>query len=568
MLLACPFFAQGEVVSAAGAKARAERFMRQARPARTPRLQLISDEGAMTKADRSAPEYFIFSDAGGGFVIAGGDDAVPAVLGYSLSGNIRMDGNLPANFDAWMGMWRAIVRKARAEGAPAYEPTPKRDGHRRELETASWNQGAPYNNFCFEIDGKHAVTGCTATAVAIVMRYHRWPDAGTGFLDGYSYGNSDKRYSVPGVRLGHTYAWDQMPLRYDATWTDEQITQVATLMRDVGVMLQSQYGTEGTGAYVNDIPAGLKKHMGYDGGTHYAQRFFYEQDEEWIALLEDNIDRVGPIVYGAHTDEDPPAGHAFVLDGYDENDNFHINWGWGGQNNGWYAMPRFDEYTQGHEAILGMKKDEGGHAPDCLVLYEEGISSSTTSFVTETSFSLSCKYVRNYGEEAFSGELAFAKFNRRDTIDELLSAPYEPKLATGCAVEFTEKDCVIRTPIVNGDYLRLVYRSDKTPDWTPVQALRDEPDAVSRIPLGKTTWPEDAVQLEYNAVTGLLTVTFREAISRELRSSNGTPVSAGVSDTGDVLTVDARELPPATYILSMRYKGQAHKLQIVFGLKK
>lgn len=85
------------------------------------------------------------------------------------------------------------------------------------LETALWDQSDPYNRLCPEVNGALSLTGCTATALAIVMRYHKWPVRGTGTLPGYttvSYGAW-----VDEVKLGHAYDWDNMPLRYhDDQW--------------------------------------------------------------------------------------------------------------------------------------------------------------------------------------------------------------------------------------------------------------------------------------------------------------------------------------------------------------
>lgn len=569
LILPACLSALAEPVPVERAKTLSEQFLRRADPSRTPQLQLLQERSGATKSGAADPEYYFFADARGGFVIAGGDDAVPPVLGYSLRGSFTLQ-DMPENLRGWLEMWQRIIRGERLKGAAAYSASaPLRSGSSKLLETAQWNQNDPFNLLCIEMGDKRVPTGCTATATAIVMRYHKWPDKGTGTIPSYSVadGETGKNYTIPAIELGEPYDWDKMPpKKYDGTWSDEQKNAVARLMRDVGVMIRSQYAPDGTGAYVEDVGPALVKYMNYDAGFLTDYKSLYDNDAEWVAKLEDNIDRVGPIVYGAYT-ESGGAGHAFVIDGYDEKDFLHINWGWGGNGDGYFVMPAFNEYTQGHQALLGMRKDVGGVAPENLQIYSIGLSSQTASFVQGTPFGMKCSYVGNNSTSVFEGELAFAKYDRYDKLVELVSEAEAVTIDPGMMISVVEDACVSKSPIKPGDYVRLLYRSASTPQWTPMRYSHTG-YVIGKYPIGDTVFLDEIVSLEYVSSTGILTVSFSEQATRELRTAAGTKVTTGVTDAEDTMTIDTRQISPATYILHLQRGSQVRDIQLVIGLKK
>ena len=566
IFLSCCIRSYGAPVPLERAKARALQFMEEVAPGRRMQLQW---QHAQTKAGPAEPEYYIFTDPRGGFVIAGGDDAVPAVLGYSTTSSLRTEG-MPENLRGWLDMWADIVSEARRRGAsPASSPARSAEGDKIELETALWDQSDPYNRYCIEMDGKRAVTGCVATALAIAMRYHRWPASGSGTLPSYVFADEDsgKPYTVEPVTLGRPYAWDQMPMtRYDGTWNDTQKDEVAYLMRDLGVMVQASYSPKGTGAFMEDVTDGMVRYMGYDGALFLDSKSLYGDVKDWVEVLKDNIREVGPVVYAAVSEGGNPTGHAFILDGYDEYDNLRINWGWSGNGNGYFVMPAFNEYTRGHQALLGMKKDAGGAAPEDLRLYNVGLSASQSTFSEGTSFTMSCRSVANYSSVAFSGEVAFAKFSLDGTMDELLSDPVPLDLESLRVSAVADVPCVVGTPVKVGDVARLVYRSEMTPVWTPVR-YNHESMVVGYVPIGDQVFLEDIVSVSYDVSTGLVTVSFSDTAGCELRL-DGKAVTEGVTDDGATVTIDANRLPPAAYTLHLVRGQQEKDITLKFGLKK
>ena len=438
-----------------------------------PAWQLVRDsESAATRSSGAHPAYYVFDNtAGPGFVIVAGDDVAMPVLGYSFDSEFP-SGTLPPNLQAWLDGLRETVDKARATGwkaeshvtqawASTHGSTPV-----VKLETALWNQDDPYNRLCPTYQGSPTYTGCTTTALTIVMHYHQWPERGTGSLPSYttkSYG-----ISVPGFALGHAYDWANMKPKYAYTYqgnasdyeytytafTETEATAVATLMRDCAVMLQSDFGPDGTGAYTSDIPNRLIDHMGYDRQTRWLYRPNYST-AEWNRIMQDELNNDRPIIYSGYNAQ---SGHAFVLDGYTNDNYYSVNWGWGGYCNGYFLLTALDPEGQGiggsdhynndQIAVVGMQPDAGNSAYEELrfVEYTDPETGRTYKGITvegniargET-IQIYAGLICNYGNLPFSGEMKVAvtdQDNRiiRDIYTQQISAS---TTATMCTVRST-----------------------------------------------------------------------------------------------------------------------------------
>lgn len=334
------------------------------RPARL----AVTDE-----SDSETPAYRAYNREGGGFVVISGNDAVTPVLAYSMEGAFPDEADMPESMAWWFS---GLARQIRAipEGtvadedvramweqprnlAPVKLPAPTAIPSTLLLETASWGQDAPYFDNCPTVYGQKSVTGCVATAGAIVARYFCWPDAGTGTVPGYH----DSGAGFDSHTLGYSYDWGNMPLSYSGGYSSAEAEAVAVLMYDMGTISKMEYGPDGSGAYPSDLLHGLQTYMKYSSGAYLAYRDFYS-DENWISLLKSTLNNCGPIIYGGYT-SDYRAGHEFVLDGYDESDRMHFNWGWDGYCNCYCTItnlvPEGTEYDFATEqdAIIGLVPD-------------------------------------------------------------------------------------------------------------------------------------------------------------------------------------------------------------------
>ena len=202
-----------------------------------------------------------------------------------------------------------------------------------EMETASWGQNSPFNKYCVTNAGATAKTGCVPTAFAIVMRYHGFPEAGIGTLL-----NQQTKEEF----TNRTYDWNNMPLTYSSSWTDEQKDQVSKLMHHLGHAFGVTYGQGETSVSIgNTMTEKMRDYFNYnyvDVSNQYNNGSMYDFGT-WKNNLKNSLLNGCPVPYAANNKGGTgDTRHMFVVDGYTENDYFHFNFGWNGSDNGWYKL--------------------------------------------------------------------------------------------------------------------------------------------------------------------------------------------------------------------------------------
>ena len=328
-----------------------------------------------TKSSSSDPLLYVYERESGGYAIIAGEDAAHPILGYSLSEYFPAN-EMPENMKGMLAWYAESIGLARQKHwTPdsnirsewsGVESDGNDGGRIVKLETAKWNQWSPFNDLCPIIDGNRCPSGCVATAIAIIMRYHEWPRRGTGHLDSYGFrwNGTEYQYQIEGYDLGHEYKWEEMPTsRPAAGFTEEQSIQIAQLLHDIGVMVHMQYNIAGSSSSIH-YAVGLAEHFGYDKNIEYAGRGGYSASR-WEQIIKKEIDEDRPVLYcgdGYYGFE--KQGHAFVIDGYCGR-YFSINYGWGGSST-WRTGHDFDGEL-GHFFTL---TPIDGHEEDLLVFNE------------------------------------------------------------------------------------------------------------------------------------------------------------------------------------------------------
>lgn len=542
-----------------------------------PSLQMVfHSEDLVTRSSVQSPAYYVFDNTGGpGFVIVAGDDVAMPVLGYSFEHEFSKD-NLPANLKAWLEYMRDEVNEARRSGAKAESVVTRAWSQVEvgtpvvELETAKWNQMEPYNLLCPIVGGESTYTGCTATAVAIVMRYHQWPEKGVGTLPGYKILRGEV---LPELPLGHTYDWKNMPLEYPYMgYSQEEANAVAVLMRDCGWMIFSDYGpvgSSGTSASTFYIPAGLTTYMGYDKRVRTISRNGYTTSE-WNSLMQGELESNRPVIYSGFNDN---AGHAFVLDGYTDQNYYRVNWGWGGYCDGYFLLTVLDPEGQGaggseggynmyQDAVIGIQKDDGGAYLEEL-RYGERFSeqevcglSVDEPVVSGKPFELYVGNLKNTGSGTFTGEIMFGVVDKEGKIVEELYIMQISEWSVSAWYIFTET-VTINTPVLPGYRIRGYYRSANTPEWTLIKG-NDEDGCVWDLLIADEYSIEETTQLTYNKKSRLLRLLVKDGVSVSLRSSGGSDCSDKCQIQGNEITVDTSLLRDGTYSLTLQ-KGDDRK---------
>ena len=324
----------------------------------------------------SATCYYVFANGEDkGFTIVSGDDRMPEVVGYSAQGTYDPD-HLPANYVDFMKAYQETVeallkgdaqvsgglaeaRQWRAErvGTAAVAPL---------LGGIKWNQMEPYNNRCPLYKGTNrSVTGCVATAMAQVMMYYQYPKELKATIKAYtakSYG-----IQIPEISSGATYDWDNMLPDYSKTdYSSAQADAVAKLMYHCGAAVKMDYGPS-SGA--NVTPAILATYFGYDADLMQDLTRTCFTLQQWMTLVDNELKAKRPILYSGQSSG---GGHEFVCDGSDGKGLYHINWGWGGYQDGYFDLTilqpqkggagsgsAVDGYNRDCSMIIGIAPDNG-----------------------------------------------------------------------------------------------------------------------------------------------------------------------------------------------------------------
>lgn len=292
----------------------------------------MAKAGSRIKTDKKNPGFYVFAPENEqGFVIVSGDDALTPVIGYSTSGTA---GEMPTALCDLLNVYDMYVDDVRNGIVEPVQCTAAPTGVEiAPLLTTTWNQSAPYNNMCPTINGTPAPTGCTATAMAQVMKFHNWPEKPSKNITWYN--NTTQKEEIVNT-TSHRYNWTKMLDSYTGGYTTEESDAVALLMSDVGRAIQSNYELSGTGSTSMDAAQALVNIFRYSPDIVVANRREYS-DEEYIALIVDNLNARQPLVYAGYG-QNFSSGHAFVCDGINASGYLHINWGWGGAYDGYFDI--------------------------------------------------------------------------------------------------------------------------------------------------------------------------------------------------------------------------------------
>lgn len=339
-------------------------------------------------AENSAePCYYIFNAANkAGFVIVTADTELPAILGYSNQGSYDPNNVSPA-FTEWMAGYKAQIEDWYAQGSPAIasNAVKTRGVEHNKIEPlvqSQWNQSSPYNLLCPKVDGKATYSGCVATSVSQVMHYHKWPQAAVTSAGTHT---SARFYPAQTFDFSTaTYDWDAMTDTYSSSSTAAANNAVAKLMYAVGVAVDMHWGTSGSGAFSQGVPYAFYHYFNYSPTAFFWERAYYS-DDEWDALIYSELEAKRPVVYSGTAS----GGHSFVCDGYDTGGYYHINWGWGGSQDGYYYLNYLNPqnggypgqgnadgegYNKDQAAVVGIQKPYDGQDNDVVfpVLLQKG----------------------------------------------------------------------------------------------------------------------------------------------------------------------------------------------------
>lgn len=503
----------------------------------------------------SATCYYVFANGEDkGFTIVSGDDRMPEVVGYSAQGTYDPD-HLPANYVGFMKAYQetveallkgdaqvsgglAEVRQWRAERAGTAAVAPLLDG-------IKWDQREPYNNMCPLYEGTNrSVTGCVATAMAQVMMYYKNPKKLKSTIESYT----TKAYgiNIPAIYSGATYDWDNMLPDYSKSdYNSAQADAVAKLMYHCGAAVKMDYGPL-SGA--NVTPAILATYFGYDADLMQDLTRTVFTLQQWMTLIDNELKAKRPILYSGQASD---GGHEFVCDGSDGKGLYHINWGWGGYQDGYFDLTilqptkggagsgsAVDGYNRNCSMIIGIAPDNG-KVDEPLASYPQimSINQNAQCGITWT------KTTRANVSDNFLAE-ATTCFANQSTSDFIGYFAYGIKKGNGSIVPVSNYSrqwnmpkvlpdgrtygtydqnptLTISYPFPQGiNVIYPIYSSD-TKNWHVCSFYNNQPFIINvdatkltpvTTPLAATVTAEDGL---YTGMTNPLTVTFTNSMDME-----------------------------------------------------
>lgn len=513
--------------------------------------------------------YYVFNNDAGGFVIIAGDDAVTPVLGYTSTGSFDAE-NLP---DGLKDLLKSYERQIAALGDNyVANQTATRAGFTGEnlLKTAEWNQMAPFNKYT----PNNYVTGCVATAGAIVMKHHGYPAKGTG---SHSYTWNGKTLTA---NFEHDYDWANMPTKY-TVGNDEAFDGVARLMSDLGVAVEMKYAKGGSGASMEDLLTALKKYFGY---SKYARLLAIADlgAEVWNDRLRAEIDANRPILYSAV--DSNKGGHSFVIDGY-KDESFSVNWGWGGYCDGFYRIgalnpetggkPLGDQYNLSQSAVFSLQPSDGEEVISNLGFlkidgYLETMNMNVTDVKADKKLNLYLLPLQSQGDNPFTGEVAIALKNAKGKTRKVFGAKtikdFEPSfynpfitLEGSCPVDAQE-----------GDYLAIVSKEDGTDEYVEILG----PDA-EEVHLPATGFQPRTFEVKTELGEGAQFVEASSAYNWVSRLYNGKPlqgcpyyfdvkIDAGIAKS--FIELDGKSVPTASFSNGVTFYAISPGVKPVYNL--
>ncbi len=325
-------------------------------------IQLVyvaKDDAPATKDATQEPYYYVYSSNNNSFLIVSGDDATRPVLGFSF--NSEFDPNfIPPNVEYWLNYYKEQIRYVRENNIQTTATTAKEwakvlsGGYDfvtstpeavSPLTKTKWNQAPLYNDFCPYDDSRQArtVAGCVAIAMAQVMRYWAYPTLGRS---SHSYNH---------YKLGTISAsFDEMEINWklfpnQAYTKNEELAYTIFL---IGVSVEMRYGVDASGAFVISKSSpkthcseyAMKTYWKYDPNLIVGIRKSDTTDAEWTNIIKRELILGRPLIYTGSGEE---GGHAWVCDGFREDNYFSMNWGWGGAYNGYYSLSALNPGTGG-----------------------------------------------------------------------------------------------------------------------------------------------------------------------------------------------------------------------------
>ena len=377
----------------------------------------LSNDTPKTRSSQAneQPAYYIFTNPNDKkFVIISGESKLNELVGYGDK-MTENPNDQPPYFKLFLKEYERVVKEVRSK---ATATTPQRPIKRKvePLLTCKWSQYDPFNKYTPLSNGQHTPTGCVATATAQVMFYNKWPK------------NRPQDYIAStgdDAKKSATYWWDEMKNTTNEMRTEQSRQAVGVLMYDIGKAVHMRYYIKGSDSNLQRACNALRDKFDYT--VRYLDKNFLPANDFLNEVMQEISDGYPVLVVG--------GPHAFVYDGYDEQGLIHTNWGWGGENDGYFDINIVTLNVSGFALNSGTFWDDisvvFAHPNDGKAVpfkdIERGLDARTTTSLTidkteanrSESFSAKIEKLGSYSSVkgelgVFSGKVALALYNDKN----------------------------------------------------------------------------------------------------------------------------------------------------------
>ncbi|MEZ5195330.1 MAG: C10 family peptidase [Bacteroidales bacterium] len=387
-----------------------------------------------------AVQYYAFNIDPKGYVIISGIRNVVPVLAYSFNSHYG-ENNQPSQFIAWMEQYKEQIIYANENGL---SPTQNIEADWERLITdnpenlkalkgekevspmliSTWDQGTFYNQMCPADPagpGGHCLTGCVATAMGQLCYYFRWPITGTG-----SYTYQHPVYGTISANFEETtYDWNGM-----INSLEGQNLAVAEVISHMGVSVDMDYGPAGSGMWNHKAAYSLRTYFKYAPETEYLYRDSTNLD--WDSVIVAHLDRNIPMYYAGWSVPNV-NGHAFIIDGYQTEEFFHFNWGWGGSYDGYFYLdqlnPGGSNFNLAQELVINCYPDTANYnypvycsGPETLTSLN-GTIDDGSGYIFNYEDNTNCSWLidpQSIEDSVTKIVLEFIRFDTETGVDELI----------------------------------------------------------------------------------------------------------------------------------------------------
>lgn len=468
----------------------------------------LSDNTPKTRSSKAneQPAYYIFTNPNDKkFVIISGESKLNELVGYGDK-MIENPNDQPPYFKLFLKEYERVVKEVRAKATTTTLQRPIK----RKVEpllTCKWSQYDPFNKYTPLSDGQHTPTGCVATATAQVMFYNKWPK------------NRPQDYIAStgdDAKKSATYWWDEMKNTTNEMRTEQSRQAVGLLMYDIGKAVHMRYYIKGSDSNLQRACNALRDKFDYT--VRYLDKNFLPANEFLNEVMQEISDGYPVLVVG--------GPHAFVYDGYDEQGLIHTNWGWGGENDGYFDINIVTLNVSGFALNSGTFWDDisvvFAHPNDGKAVpfkdIERGLDARTTTSFTmdkteasrSESFSAKIERLGSYSSVkgelgVFSGKVALALYNDKNERVKIFdsTAGDQTWASIFTAMSFDVADINFKG-IADGNY-RLVpvfsemldIKTKEHGDWKPINHANEiEVKLTADAVHINTNNPKDVVVIE------------------------------------------------------------------------